>query len=186
MPEPLLVPYDPVWPQIFAQLRDIYTAALEGLIVTVEHVGSTAVPGLLAKPILDMDIVIPARDVLPEVAVRLVALGYRHRGDQGIPGREVFKASESTVPYTEPRQVWMAHHLYVCAADSAELRRHRLFRDALRCRPELREEYVRLKTETAQAANGDRKVYARLKEETCHAFVEESLASVGFGKEERV
>lgn len=166
------MPYDPAWPASFAQLRAIYAATLDDLIVTIEHVGSTAVPGLLAKPILDIDIVIPTRDVLPEVTVRLAALGYRHNGDQGIPGREVFKANESTAPYTEPRQVWMAHHLYGCAVDSAELRRHIQFRDTLRCRADLREEYTRLKTETARAAGGDRKVYARLKENTCRDFVE--------------
>lgn len=175
MPEPILVPYDPAWPERFAQLHAVYAAALEGLIVTIEHVGSTAVPGLLAKPILDIDIVIPTRDAFPEVAVRLEALGYRHNGDQGIPGREVFKASESTAPYTEPRQEWMAHHLYVCPAESTELRRHLQFRDALWCRADLRVEYARLKTETALAAGGDRKVYACLKENTCREFVERVL-----------
>lgn len=169
------MPYDPSWPEIFAQLRAVYAAALNGLIVTVEHVGSTAVLGLLAKPILDIDIVIPTRDVLSEVTVRLEVLGYRHNGDQGIPEREVFKANESTAPYTEPPQVWMAHHLYVCPAESAELQRHLQFRDALRRFPDVRVEYERLKHETALAAQGDRKTYARLKETTCRAFVEQVL-----------
>jgi GrpB-like predicted nucleotidyltransferase (UPF0157 family)/GNAT superfamily N-acetyltransferase len=171
-PEPILVPYEPAWPERFAQLRAVYATALEGLFVSIEHVGSTAVPGLLAKPILDIDIVIPTRAALPEVAARLATLGYRHNGDQGIPEREVFKANESTAPYTEPRQIWMSHHLYVCHAESAELRRHVQFRDALRRFPDVRAEYERLKRETALAAQGDRKVYAHLKENTCRAFIE--------------
>ena len=175
MPEPILVPYDPAWSETFAQMCEVYAAALEGLSVAIEHVGSTAIPGLMAKPILDIDIVIPTREALPEVVVRLAKLGYRHNGDQGIPEREVFKASESTAPYTEPSRIWMAHHLYVCHADSAELRRHLQFRDALRRSPELCAEYERLKCETALAAQGDRKVYARLKETTCRAFVEQVL-----------
>ncbi len=175
MPEPILAPYDPAWPEIFAQLRAVYAAALNGLIVSIEHVGSTAVPGLVAKPILDIDIVIPTREALPEVAARLEKLGYRHNGDQGIPEREVFKRSESTTPHTAPPQVWMAHHLYVCPATSAELRRHVQFRDALRRFPERCVEYERLKRETARAAQGDRKTYARLKETTCREFVEQVL-----------
>jgi GrpB-like predicted nucleotidyltransferase (UPF0157 family) len=175
MPEPILVPYDPTWPETFSQMCVVYAAALNGLIVAIEHVGSTAVPGLLAKPILDIDIVIPPCDALPEVATRLTELGYRHNGDQGIPEREVFKANDTTAPYTEPRQVWIAHHLYVCPADSEELRRHVQFREALRRRPDLREEYTRLKEETALVARGDRKVYAHLKEGICRAFVERAL-----------
>ena len=175
MPETILFPYDPTWPETFSQMCAVYTATLERLIVTIEHVGSTAVPGLLAKPILDIDIVIPTRDALPEVTARLEALGYRHNGNQGIPEREVFKANDTAAPYTEPRQVWMAHHLYVCHAESAELQRHLQFRDALRRSPELCAEYTRLKEETEQAAQGDRKVYAHLKEGICRAFVEQVL-----------
>src|SRR3974390_1457583 len=120
MPEPvIIVKYDPGWPSLFEELRAPVLAALGDLVVTVEHVGSTAVPGLAAKPIIDMDVVVPTVSEIPEAIVRLAALGYIHRGDLGIPGREAF-----TAPADKPR-----HHLYVCSPDSSELRRHLSFRD---------------------------------------------------------
>ncbi len=80
MPEPvIIVDYDPHWPDRFEELRAPVVAALGDLVVIVEHVGSTAVPGLAAKPIIDMDVVVPSVSDLPEVIVRLAMLGYRSR-----------------------------------------------------------------------------------------------------------
>src|SRR6185312_8041776 len=91
VPKPVIVTdYDPRWPIWFEELARVYRRALGALVVTVEHVGSTSVPGLAAKPILDIDIVIPSRAVLPDVVAGLAALGYRHQGDRGIPGRDSF------------------------------------------------------------------------------------------------
>src|SRR6266567_3992999 len=78
------------WPAVFAQLRDHIANALRPLATRIEHVGSTAVPGLAAKPIIDLDVVIATRDDLPAVIERLHPLGYRHEGDLGVPGREAF------------------------------------------------------------------------------------------------
>jgi GrpB-like predicted nucleotidyltransferase (UPF0157 family) len=86
-PDPILVPHDPAWARAFAQFRDVYASALNGLILGVEHIGSTAIPDLMAKPILDMDIVLPDDSVFPQVVERLFALGYTHAGDQGIAQR---------------------------------------------------------------------------------------------------
>jgi GrpB-like predicted nucleotidyltransferase (UPF0157 family) len=120
MPGPvLIVDYDPHWPDLFEELRAPVVAALGDLIVCVEHVGSTAVPGLAAKPIIDMDVVVPSVADIPEAIRRLAILGYVHRGDLGISGREAL-----TSPAGKP-----SHHLYVCALDSEELRRHRSLRD---------------------------------------------------------
>lgn len=107
-----IVDYDPQWPATFCQLRDRIAAVLGPLAIRIEHVGSTAVPGLAAKPIIDLDVVIGSRINLPAVISRLGALGYDHEGDLGIPGREAF-----ITPPGAP-----AHHLYVCAADSLNLR----------------------------------------------------------------
>lgn len=86
----------------------------EELALAVEHVGSTAVPGLAAKPVVDIDAVVPSAEDVPLAVERLERAGYRHEGDLGIPGREAFEP-----PADAP---W--HHLYVLAADSEELRRH--------------------------------------------------------------
>ena len=174
----MLAEHNPRWSVEFAQLSAVLARALDGLLLRIEHVGSTAVPGLRAKPTLDVDIVIPGYDVFPRVVAALAHRGYTHNGDQGIPEREAFKrGGDTTVPWTEPRQVWMDHHLYVCPAHGRELNRHLRFRDALRLNPELRTEYERLKLDYAQRAQGDRKVYAQIKELECRPFVERVLAA---------
>jgi GrpB-like predicted nucleotidyltransferase (UPF0157 family) len=161
-----------------ACLQDVYLNALGSLILRVEHVGSTAVPGLIAKPILDIDLVMPDYGVFLRIVESLAELGYTHNGDQGIPQREAFKRAETSVPYTAPRRAWMDHHLYVCPVNSAELRRHIAFRDALRSREDLKREYEQAKLAIAARSNADRKTYARLKEIECCDFVEKVLKEV--------
>lgn len=115
---------------------------LEGTACTVEHVGSTSVPGLAAKPILDVDIVIPSNKVFDQVKAKLEEIGYFHRGDLGIKGREAFGY------YDKPD--FMQHHLYVLTQDCEELKRHLGFRDWLRTHPEDAAEYARVKMLAAE------------------------------------
>jgi GrpB-like predicted nucleotidyltransferase (UPF0157 family) len=173
----ILALHNPEWAAEFAALRDVYTSSLGKLILRVEHVGSTAVPNLLAKPILDIDIVMPAYDAFPDIVAHLERLGYKHNGDQGIRDREVFKPLDNMAPYTTPPRHWMSHHLYVCPVNSIELRRHLIFRDALRTHDNLRQEYEQRKLDLADRSGGDRKVYAQMKEIECHDFVESVLAA---------
>jgi GrpB-like predicted nucleotidyltransferase (UPF0157 family) len=171
----ILAPHNPDWLKEFEALREIYLAALGDLILRIEHVGSTAVPNLAAKPILDIDMVMESYDVFPDFVVSLEALGYTYTGDQGIVHREAFKPQDETTPLTSPRRQWMRHHLYVCPAQSVELRRHIVFRDALLARADWREEYEQKKRDIANRSHGDRKVYAQIKDVECRAFVERVL-----------
>lgn len=172
----ILSPYDPDWPSEFAALQAVYAAALGELVIAIEHVGSTAVPGLAAKPILDVDVVMPDYTVFPGIVAAFDRLGYIHCGDQGIFQREAFKAKPGTAApvVTSPRP-WMPHHLYVCPAHGAELRRHLRFRDVLRARADLRREYEEIKRGIASRSGNDRKTYARIKETECRGFVERVL-----------
>ena len=104
--------------------------------------GSTSVKGLSAKPIIDIDVVIKDTSVLDAAIQALAKIGYVHEGNKGIPGREVFD-------YDGKEQL-MNHHLYVCAEDAAELKRHVAFRDYLRSHPEAVREYSRIKMEGAK------------------------------------
>lgn len=133
--------YDESWKTDFIAIRDELDAALKDLALRIEHVGSTSVEGLSAKPIIDIDVVIRDRTVLPEVISALGRIGYTHEGDLGIPGREAFKY--------EGKDHLRKHHLYVCAQDSEELKRHLAFRDYLRNHPEAVAEYGRIKEEGA-------------------------------------
>ena len=114
--------YDPVWPSLFAEVRDHVWPHVRDIAITIEHVGSTSVPGLAAKPIIEVDVVIPRRLKLMGIVMRLAGVGYRHRGDLGIADREAFH-----VPPGLP-----AHHLYVCRLGSVALRNHLTLRDHLR------------------------------------------------------
>src|SRR5262245_9347453 len=162
-PAPIqIADYDPTWPSTFAALRAHLATALSPFVLRIEHVGSTAVPGLAAKPIVDLDVGVATAD-WPIVIQRLASLGYQHQGDLGIPGREAFR--------TPPADV--AHHRYLCAPDSAELARHLAFRDALRAEASTARAYAELKQCLARQYAEDRLTYSEAKTD----FVRAVLAS---------
>ncbi|KGE18417.1 GrpB family protein [Paenibacillus wynnii] len=153
------------WPVLFRKLEEILLNQLESLALTNEHVGSTSVPKLAAKPILDIDIIIDSMMDLPEVINKLSQLGYIHEGDLGIKNREAFRRQDSKVPYNTEMNEKPEHHLYVCNKESDELRRHILFRDILRKYPHLVVEYSILKKELAEKYKHNREAYTELKTE---------------------
>jgi GrpB-like predicted nucleotidyltransferase (UPF0157 family) len=134
-----VVSYDPAWPARFETLRAMLTPALGEVAVAIEHVGSTSVPGLAAKPVIDIDVIVASSADVPEAIARLGTLGYRHLGDLGITGREAFRR-----PPGLP-----AHNLYVCPQGIESLRNHLTVRDHLRSHPESRETYGALKMRLA-------------------------------------
>ncbi len=145
----VVVPYDNQWPEQFAALRRRVDAALIAIAHETIHVGSTAVPGLAAKPIIDLDIVVPDRSLINPAIMALEAAGWRHQGDLGIPGREAF------VPV--PDQA--CHHLYLVAAGSPAHRDHLDLRDYLRTHPAECERYAAVKRKLAPLLAADRDAY---------------------------
>lgn len=138
----IVLPYDPNWKTCFESIKQELESALGNLAMRIEHVGSTSVEGLSAKPIIDIDVVIDDYSVFGSVVERLAAIGYTHEGDLGIKGREAFKYSDK--PHLQK------HHLYVCPQDSAELLRHITFRDFLRSHPEAARKYGKVKETAAK------------------------------------
>lgn len=144
--------YDPLWPQVFERLRAPIWSAMSDIACSIEHVGSTSVPGLAAKPVIDMDVVVPEADI--EVGIqRLVSLGYEHRGDLGIVGREAFRP-----PGWLPR-----HHLYLCESGCSALANHLAVRDYLRIQPSAAEAYGDLKRRLAREFPNDIDGYVEAK-----------------------
>ena len=141
----VVVDYDPAWPEHFEKLRSRLWPVVRDIAVSIEHVGSTAVPGLAAKPIIDMSVVVPSQQEVLLSIERLATLGYQHRGNLGIEGREAFM----------PPTGWPAHHLYVCTQDSLGLRNHLSVRDYLRTHPETARAYGELKKRLAAAFPND-------------------------------
>lgn len=136
-----VVPYDPDWLNEFERIKSEIVSALNGFIIAVEHVGSTSVPDLYAKPIIDIDIIIN-KNMFYLVKEHLQQIGYIHQGDLGIEGREAFKYDNK--PHL------MKHHLYVCDKNADELKRHIALRDFLKNNKEYRDKYSKIKIEMAQ------------------------------------
>ncbi|HZR30053.1 MAG TPA: GrpB family protein [Terriglobales bacterium] len=150
MANPIIVlDYDPNWPGVFQSLRKRIAHALGDIAAAIEHVGSTAVPDLAAKPIIDIDVLLASETMLSAAIERLATLGYIHQGDLGIPEREAFSAPANDTP----------HHLYVCLPCSAEFHRHVAFRDYLRAHPEDAKIYGDLKRALAERYRDNRSAY---------------------------
>lgn len=154
----LVQPYDPEWPRQFLHLQTFLYRNLIGTYHAIEHVGSTSVPGMAAKPILDIDVVM-REGRFDDIRRRLEAAGYEYEGDKGVPGRESFRMRDPGLKSALPE-----HHLYVLAPDAEELRRHRAFRDFLVARPEWAEQLSAHKLELAAKLGDDRKAYQDAKE----------------------
>jgi len=153
-----ILPYDPQWAVAFSNLSTALSQKLGRLALRIEHIGSTSIPGLASKPIIDLDVVVETSHVNAAVQC-LATIGYIHRGDLGIAGREAFSRESSAVPRVGDTRIWPEHHLYVCGEESPELARHIRFRDQLRANPVLMTEYAKLKYELASRFKNDRQGY---------------------------
>jgi GrpB-like predicted nucleotidyltransferase (UPF0157 family) len=163
-----VVDYDDDWPRRFDSIRAKIWPHVSHLARRIEHVGSTSVPRLAAKPILDIDVIVDEPDV-PAAIAALATLGYTHQGDLGVPQREAFKHADA-----------VRHNLYVCVDGSLHLRNHFAVRDALRADSALADEYGRLKRELAARFPNDIDAYVHGK----NAFIARLLAARGFTPEE--
>jgi GrpB-like predicted nucleotidyltransferase (UPF0157 family) len=145
-----IVEHDPAWAGLAAAEIGLIEAALGRLAVRVEHVGSTAVPGLAAKPIVDLQAAVTEIDPRAAYVGPLTEIGYLFAPDPDSPDFHFFGK-----PPERPR----AFHLHVCAAGSDHERRHLALRDYLRARPEEAARYGALKRELVARAPGDRLAY---------------------------
>ena len=169
-PPIVVVDYDPRWATLFSEFRDTLWPHVEDIATAFEHVGSTSVPGLVAKPIIDMDIVVPNMTVALEVIERLTPLGYTHRGELGVRGRHAFFHPEDA-----PK-----HHLYVCLEGSIGLRNHLALRDYLRAHPAAVSEYTALKMRLAEQHSNDIDAYIEGKT----AFIVGILEQLGLARDD--
>jgi GrpB-like predicted nucleotidyltransferase (UPF0157 family) len=164
--------YDPAWPAMFEQERRSLHTALGPLVVTIEHVGSTAVPGLAAKPIIDLQASVRS---LPAARSRCVeplqALGYTYlpQYEAWLPG-ELFFRKAPAGPWT--------HHLHILQGDDPRWQDRLLFRDYLRNHPEAAAAYAKLKQDLAAAFDDDISGYRNAKD----AFVAATMAQARAGR----
>ena len=143
----IVLPYDKMWSKHFDAIKKELEEAIGNLILGIEHVGSTSVEGMSAKPCIDLDVIIKDYSAWDIIVKKLEAIGYIHEGDLGICNREAFRYSDK--PHLQ------THHLYVCPQFSEELHRHIVFRDFLRNDPQAVKKYSAVKEEAARLFPND-------------------------------
>jgi GrpB-like predicted nucleotidyltransferase (UPF0157 family)/predicted kinase len=152
--EVVLVPYDPAWPQMFEEEKKFIEAALGDRVTAIHHIGSTAIPGLAAKPVIDIMLVVRKLEDAIECIAPLSDLGYAFIDYPQNTNRRFFRKG---VPRT--------HHVHIVAAGNAELIDHLDFREMLRANPEWRDQYATLKLDLAGRHRNDRVQYSDSKTE---------------------
>ncbi len=137
--------YNPDWPLAFQKEEGLLIRALGDVVLKVHHIGSTSVPGLKAKPIIDIILEVTDLDALDQRNAELEQLGYEVKGEYGIPRRRYFrKGSERRT-----------HHIHSFQTGDSNIERHVAFRDYLIAHPDIAEEYAQLKIAIARRCDGD-------------------------------
>jgi GrpB-like predicted nucleotidyltransferase (UPF0157 family) len=162
----LVARYNPAWVEWFHALRQFLGGKINRICISIEHVGSTAVPGMTAKPIIDIDVIIDRED-WEKIKALLEQRGYTYQGDLGTKDRESFDLTDETLKAALP-----SHHLYVTPKDSEELKSHIVFREYLKTHKADRERLSKLKWELAEKYANDKYPYMDGK----NALVKEILA----------
>ncbi|MFY7900513.1 MAG: GrpB family protein [Chitinophagaceae bacterium] len=159
----LIEPIDNEWKEAFQQIRLNLLNTLSEFTIEIEHVGSTAINGLIAKPIIDIDIILYNKLAIQSITKSLKNVGYIFKGDQGIEGRFAFKQPNEKVPFSSTNYTWHSHHLYVCFADSLAVKNHLLFRQALQENDFLVKKYADIKKALANEKGMNRELYTKRK-----------------------
>jgi GrpB-like predicted nucleotidyltransferase (UPF0157 family) len=162
----LVQKYNPEWPKWFEEIKKFLGERINKACPRIEHVGSTAIPGMIAKPIIDIIIVIE-RERWDEMKSLLEERGYYYQGDQGIKGREVFRLNDETI--------LPIHHLYVCPKDNIELKQETAFREYMKAHKKDRERLNALKWSLARKFNNARQLYIDGKDAMCKEITEKAL-----------
>ena len=166
-PPAAVVDYDPAWPTLFEEIRSRVEPLVADLDGWVEHVGSTSGPGLAAKPIIDIDVVVRTAAQVALAVERLAVIGYIHQGDRGIVGREAFQPPPRT-PY---------HHLYVVVEGSKPHSDHIDLRNYLRRHPDEAQRYAGRKRKIAYLLGNDRDAYLTAKSDIISEFLQRARRS---------
>jgi len=149
-----IVEYDQSWPHQFQEESSRILAVTGDVLISIEHIGSTAVEGFVAKPIIDLAGAVEKLEVIASIIDPLVGLGYEYYGEYGLPGRHFF---------VRPEDGHLKCHLHVVEMGSWQWTKHLAFRDALRVDTVLRDEYENLKCELAVRFQNDSEAYSEAK-----------------------
>ncbi|WP_196157172.1 GrpB family protein [Reinekea sp. G2M2-21] len=149
-----VIPYQPEWVEQFEREKDRIMSVLSDIAIAVHHIGSTSVPGLAAKPIIDILLECESLAALDERSPKLADIGYEAKGEFGIPRRRYFQKGGDQ----------RSHHMHAFVFDDTEVHRHLAFRDYLRVHPEVAQQYADIKQQAAEYANHDSQRYCDFKD----------------------
>ncbi len=153
----IVVPYDEAWPSLFEEERALIEGAIGPWVEEIEHVGSTAVPGLAAKPVIDIMVGVKSLDDSPVLIEHLAGVGYEYvpEFERVLPFRRYFRKG---------RGGRRTHQIHLVERSNTEWwERHLMFRNYLRTHPETAREYGRLKDHLAERFRSDREAYTDAK-----------------------
>ena len=158
----------------FEEINALLVPTLDGLAISILHVGSTSIRNLAAKPKIDIYVVIHSID-FARVSDALGIIGYEHIGDLDVPTREVFRLQDE-----EMKKMLPSHNLYVCDKDSPELRRVVAFRNYLIEHSDTADEYAKLKRKNAELYPDDVNAYTEAKGEFVRTITDKAI-EMGYG-----
>lgn len=148
-----IVEHEPAWADAFRREADRLRGALGACVLDVHHIGSTSVPGLAAKPVIDILVEVRSLGELDATDAAMTILGYRAKGENGISGRRYYTLGGAA----------RTHQVHAFVRGDESVRRHLAFRDYLRTHGEVSDEYARIKKAAAEACGGDAEVYCGMK-----------------------
>lgn len=161
-----LTPHNPNWTQQYETEAATLTPIFGDNLIAIHHIGSTAVPGLQAKPIIDMMPIVWDIEQVDSLSDAMAEQGYIHKGEHGIPGRRYFRKGSD---------LYHTHHIHVYEQDSPEIAQHLLFRDYLCAHPQKADAYDQLKTTLAQKYTDDTVAYTSAKSDFVQTMIQEAF-----------
>ncbi|ALO44384.1 GrpB family protein [Pseudoalteromonas phenolica] len=156
--------YNPKWPEMFFETKRSLVSLLGEQATSIEHIGSTSIPGLCAKPIIDILVEVKSLSHIDSLITKFEELGFVSKGENGIAGRRYFQKGG----------VQRSHHLHIFEENHPHAEDHRLFRDYLKTHKQAAFNYAELKLLAAEACNNDMKKYMAIKDGFIKARLEEA------------
>lgn len=160
-----VVPYDPNWPLQYEEEATRIKSIFSANFIAIHHVGSTSVPGLAAKPTIDIILVVKDIEQVDACNDQMEKLGYEAWGEYNIPGRRFFVKGEDK----------RTHHVHTFQIGNPEIERHIYFRDYLESHPDVANDYANLKTKLAQQFAHDRRGYVQNKQDYVKALEKKAI-----------
>jgi len=167
----LVQKYNREWPELFETIKAFLGERIRRMCLRIEHVGSTSIPGMTAKPIIDLILVINSQN-FEEIKSLMAKRGYYHEGDKGIKERQAFDLMDVSAKSSIPD-----HHLYVCPEHNNEMKNEIAFREFLKRNKDYAERLSKLKWSLAEEFDNDRSSYMEGKAALCREITRMALKS---------